>query len=249
MLSPCKSAAWLAGSKSVSYSAIASVVVLCMPPKNQVVAGMLIFFFSKAVRTAESLSSAASARALTSPVWPPQAPQSNPAACGLLAVWLPWPASSTTRAKSWVTPMALRMPAAMSARDCSSASGVAPDRFCKRGLLALISSLDKPVCSTVCGLPRLSSVFLSSLPAYSSPQVSTKLKPLLAVLEKFCQALRQCKPCLRRWAIAWPRDSESHSSVTHRLDAKRPGSCGRVMAVPVGEYEMNNPKNPAKPRV
>ncbi len=50
-------------------------------------------------RTAASFSRSASTRALTSPVWPPQAPQSRPAACGLLALWLPWPASSTSGAK------------------------------------------------------------------------------------------------------------------------------------------------------
>ena len=50
-------------------------------------------------RTCGSLRIAAATRALASPVWPPQAPQSRPEACGLFTVVLPWPVSITSRAK------------------------------------------------------------------------------------------------------------------------------------------------------
>ena len=49
-------------------------------------------------RTARSLSRRASARALTSPLWPPQAPQSSAAACALLRLWLACATSSTSGA-------------------------------------------------------------------------------------------------------------------------------------------------------
>ena len=75
------------------------------------------------VAPSDRSAAAASARAFTSPVCPPQAPQSRPAACGLLALWLPWPASSTSRAKSCVRPIARSTPAA---RSHSRASSPAP---------------------------------------------------------------------------------------------------------------------------
>ena len=60
-------------------------------------------------RTAAWFSRAATTRALASPVWPVQAPQSSPVACGLFTELLPCPASSTRRAKGPVILMARRM--------------------------------------------------------------------------------------------------------------------------------------------
>ncbi len=51
--------------------------------------------------------------ALASPVCPPQAPQSSPAACGLLTVVLPWPARSTSRPKGPVIDMAFKTASAI----------------------------------------------------------------------------------------------------------------------------------------
>src|SRR3569832_1672068 len=74
------------GTSSVSYRRNSSVVVSCRPARNQVSSGMSMPRSRRPWRTAGSFIRAATTRALASPVWPAQAPQSSPEACGLFAV-------------------------------------------------------------------------------------------------------------------------------------------------------------------
>ena len=71
---------------------------------------------TRPTRTIGSFNTAAATLALLSPVWPPQAPQSSPAACGLFTVLLPCPTSSTSPANSRVIDMARRTASAASSR-------------------------------------------------------------------------------------------------------------------------------------
>ena len=80
---------------STSYRIILSVVVLCNLGKNRVSIGISMPSLLSASRISLSLSSCANTLAFILPVCPPHAPQSRPAACGLLKVWLPCPINST----------------------------------------------------------------------------------------------------------------------------------------------------------
>ena len=151
----------LGGTASVSNSRTSSVVVLCSAGRKWVVSGMTKPSLAASARTAGVLSRSARARALTSPVWPPQAPQSRPAACGLLAVWLPWPASITSGARSCVMPMAPKMALAMPAAAAGSVvacgtRGRWPDSLA-------FAPRFKPVSSQAAGLAVPGSVSFNSL--------------------------------------------------------------------------------------
>ena len=72
-------------------------------------------------RTGGRLRIAQAARALSAPRFPPQAPQSSEAACGLFSVVLPWPQRTTSGAKPRVSPIVVR---AVSAKSACSSSGI-----------------------------------------------------------------------------------------------------------------------------
>lgn len=81
-----------------AQSVTASVVVSCSPATKRMSAGRSMPCAGSPARASGSLRSRASSRAETSPVCPPQAPQWQALACGLLATVAPWPSSSTSRA-------------------------------------------------------------------------------------------------------------------------------------------------------
>ena len=81
----------------------------------------------RAASCAGSFSSAAPTRAFTSPACPPQAPQSRPAACGLLAEVLPCPHSRTIGARLGDSPVFRSNPAANSTRSASATPPAPPD--------------------------------------------------------------------------------------------------------------------------
>lgn len=175
----------------------------CMP------AGMSTPEPRKCWRTAGELSRSASTRALTSPVWPPQAPQSRPAACGLLALRLPWPASSISGANPLTRPLATRMPLAMAAAAAGSLAA-----WVRQGRSAAAACGGRPASSQRPGAALEGRLSASSLTPYSRPRISTKLKAEAGALRNSAQRWRHCSALRRCVASTCPRPARSTPSLT-----------------------------------
>ena len=222
---------WLLWLSDLSKYSIWSVVVLCNAAINLVSCGIVVPRFASVSRTSWSLSNCASTRTLTSPVCPPQAPQSKPAACKLLVLWLPWPTNNTSGANS-VSSIACKIPIANSALS-----------FTVRICLSFVSSQLSWWLRlfTGCASAWPENEFLSNLNTYNQPMVSTIENADGAACDQFCQ-----RACLFNW-VCWL--CLASTSVTRMTGLSSPGNCGLASELAWGWYSRGKPKKPAKPSV